>query len=82
MKKIIILLLILLKSTFILSQTVDFDTTFGNNGKTHTGFGITDAKGIAGPFFQIVFIILSWYFRPADRKINFHNQKEKYESKS
>ena len=43
MKKII-LLLIFLKSTFILSQTVDFDTTFGNNGKTHTGFGISDAK--------------------------------------
>ena len=43
MRKIIILL-ILLKSTFILSQTVDFDTTFGNNGKTHTGFGVTNAK--------------------------------------
>ena len=43
MKKII-LLLILLESTFILSQTIDFDTTFGNNGKTHIGFGISDAK--------------------------------------
>ncbi len=43
MRKIIILL-ILLKSTFILSQTVAFDTTFGNNGKTHTGFGMSDAK--------------------------------------
>lgn len=44
MRKKIMLLLILLKSTFIWSQTVDFDSTFGNNGKTHTGFGVTDAK--------------------------------------
>ncbi|WP_298223884.1 T9SS type A sorting domain-containing protein [Flavobacterium sp.] len=43
MKKIVLLLLFL-KSTFILSQTVAFDPTFGNNGKTHTGFGISDAK--------------------------------------
>ena len=43
MKKIILLLL-LLKSTFVLSQTIDFDPTFGNNGKTHTGFGSSDAK--------------------------------------
>jgi uncharacterized membrane protein len=26
-------------------------------------------KEIIGPFMQTVFIILSWYFRPADRKI-------------
>jgi uncharacterized membrane protein len=26
-------------------------------------------KAIIGPFMQTVFIILSWYFRPADRKI-------------
>ncbi|WP_370277795.1 DoxX family protein [Flavobacterium sp. J27] len=26
-------------------------------------------KAIAGPSFQILFILLSWYFRPADRKI-------------
>jgi uncharacterized delta-60 repeat protein len=43
MKKIVLLLLFL-KSTFILSQTIDFDSSFGNNGKTHTGFGISDAK--------------------------------------
>jgi len=43
MKKIVLLLLFL-KSTLILSQTVAFDPTFGNNGKTHTGFGISDAK--------------------------------------
>ena len=26
-------------------------------------------KAIFGPLFQTIFIILSWYFRPADRKI-------------
>jgi uncharacterized membrane protein len=26
-------------------------------------------NAIYGPFFQTVFIILSWYFRPADRKL-------------
>jgi hypothetical protein len=26
-------------------------------------------KAILGPLFQTLFIILSWYFRPADRKI-------------
>ena len=31
-------------------------------------------KGIIGPFMQIVFIVLSWYFRPADRKIISGNQ--------
>jgi uncharacterized membrane protein len=28
------------------------------------------AKAIFGPLFQTVFIVLSWYFRPANRKIN------------
>ena len=28
-----------------------------------------DGKAILGPLFQTIFIILSWYFRPADRKI-------------
>ena len=30
-------------------------------------------KAIYGPLFQTIFIILSWYFRPADRKITFNN---------
>ena len=28
-------------------------------------------KAILGPLFQTIFVVLSWYFRPADRKINF-----------
>jgi|SRR6185437_4022642 len=27
-------------------------------------------KSIMGPSFQALFVVLSWYFRPADRKIN------------
>jgi hypothetical protein len=30
-------------------------------------------KAILGPLFQTAFIILSWYFRPTDRKINSYN---------
>ena len=37
---------------------------------SHLAIGDFDAKSIMGPIFQTVFIILSWYFRPADRKIN------------
>jgi uncharacterized membrane protein len=36
---------------------------------SHLAVGDYNLKGLMGPFFQIVFIILSWYFRPADRKI-------------
>jgi hypothetical protein len=31
-------------------------------------------NAIFGPLFQTIFVILSWHFRPADRKINFENQ--------
>jgi len=37
---------------------------------SHLACGDHSVKGIIGPFFQIVFIIFSWYFRPASRKIN------------
>jgi uncharacterized membrane protein YphA (DoxX/SURF4 family) len=36
---------------------------------SHLASGDYSAKEIIGPLMQIVFIILSWYFRPADRKI-------------
>ena len=36
---------------------------------SHLASGDTSIKGLIGPFMQTVFIILSWYFRPADRKI-------------
>ena len=36
---------------------------------SHLASGDDTIKGIIGPFFQIVFIILSWYFRPTDRRI-------------
>ncbi|MCF8254468.1 MAG: DoxX family protein [Bacteroidia bacterium] len=28
-------------------------------------------NAIFGPLFQTIFVILSWYFRPADRKLNY-----------
>lgn len=31
-------------------------------------------NAIFGPLFQTIFVILSWYFRPAERKLNFKNQ--------
>ncbi|MDB5126275.1 DoxX family protein [Mucilaginibacter sp.] len=36
---------------------------------SHLLSGDHSVKGLIGPFMQTVFIILSWYFRPADRKI-------------
>lgn len=40
---------------------------------SHLASGDDSVKGIIGPFMQTVFVILSWYFRPADRKINSNN---------
>jgi uncharacterized membrane protein YphA (DoxX/SURF4 family) len=37
---------------------------------SHLASGDHSIKGLIGPFFQIVFIILSWYFRPANRKVS------------
>jgi uncharacterized membrane protein len=36
---------------------------------SHLASGDYSVKGIIGPIMQTVFIILSWYFRPANRKI-------------
>ena len=36
---------------------------------SHLACADYSVKGLMGPFFQIVFILLSWYYRPADRKI-------------
>ena len=36
---------------------------------SHLVHGDGSIKAILGPLFQTIFIILSWYFRPADRKI-------------
>lgn len=37
---------------------------------SHLASGDHGIKEIIGPVMQTVFILLSWYFRPADRKIN------------
>ena len=36
---------------------------------SHLASGDYALKGLLGPFMQTIFIILSWYFRPANRKI-------------
>ncbi|MBB5397919.1 DoxX family protein [Mucilaginibacter sp. AK015] len=36
---------------------------------SHLLSGDYNIKALAGPLFQTVFIILSWYFRPASRKL-------------
>lgn len=36
---------------------------------SHLAIGNYDIKAILGPTFQTGFIILSWYYRPADRRI-------------
>jgi|SRR5450432_1342147 uncharacterized membrane protein len=36
---------------------------------SHLASGDHAIKGIIGPFMQTIFIILSWYFRPANRRI-------------
>jgi hypothetical protein len=40
---------------------------------SHLLSGDGSVKGIIGPVFQTVFIILSWYCRPANRKISSVN---------
>jgi DoxX-like family len=37
---------------------------------SHLASGDYSIKGLIGPLMQTVFIILSWYFRPADRKVS------------
>lgn len=41
---------------------------------SHLASGHYDLQSIIGPFMQTVFLILSWYFRPLDRKIISNNQ--------
>lgn len=36
---------------------------------SHLACGDYAIKALAGPFFQIIFIMLSWYFRPDGRKL-------------
>ena len=36
---------------------------------SHLASGNYGIKGLIGPFMQTIFIISSWYFRPANRKI-------------
>jgi uncharacterized membrane protein len=41
---------------------------------SHLACGDHSIKAMLGPIFQTVFIILSWYFRPANRRLVSMNQ--------
>ena len=41
---------------------------------SHIAVGDFGVKAILGPLFQTVFIILSWYFRPENRKLIIKNK--------
>lgn len=41
---------------------------------SHLASGHYDVQAIIGPLMQTLFVILSWYFRPANRKIVSVNQ--------
>jgi hypothetical protein len=41
---------------------------------SHLASGDSSVKGIIGPLMQTIFILLSWWFRPHDRKIIVANQ--------
>lgn len=36
---------------------------------SHMAAGVHDIKDVLGPVFQTIFIVLSWYCRPASRKL-------------
>ena len=36
---------------------------------SHMACGDTGIKAMIGPIMQILFIVVSWYFRPSDRKV-------------
>jgi hypothetical protein len=40
---------------------------------SHLAMGDNNIQAIIGPVMQTIFIILSWYFRPENRKINLQN---------
>jgi hypothetical protein len=40
---------------------------------SHLAIGDHELKAILGPVFQTIFIVSSWYFRPANRKISSVN---------
>ena len=50
---------------------------FAMTGALFSHLAISDfaIKALAGPAFQILFIILSWYFRPVDRKLTIDTKK-------
>jgi uncharacterized membrane protein YphA (DoxX/SURF4 family) len=69
--KILGVIAILMPRTALLKEWAYAGFFFTMTGAlaSHLACGDHGIKEIAGPVVQTVFIILSWYFRPADRKL-------------
>ena len=69
--KILGVIAILMPGTKLLKEWAYAGFFFTMTGAliSHLVCGDHGIKEMIGPIMQIVFIILSWYFRPADRKI-------------
>ena len=72
--KILGVIVILLPKFKLLKEWAYAGFFFLMTGALISHLAMGDAgKAIFGPLFQTVFIVLSWYFRPADRKISFED---------
>lgn len=69
--KILAVLAILLPGRKLLKEWAYAGLFFVMTGAllSHLASGDSSIKGIIGPVMQTIFIILSWYFRPPNRKI-------------
>lgn len=74
--KILGVIAILIPRSILLKEWAYAGFFFAMTGAliSHLAVGDYAFKAIAGPSSQILFIILSWYFRPADRKITTNNK--------
>ncbi len=72
--KILGVIVILLPKFKLLKEWAYAGFFFLMTGALISHLAMGDAgKAIFGPLFQTVFILLSWYFRPSDRKISYEN---------
>lgn len=73
--KILGVIAILLPGYALLKEWAYAGFFFLMTGALFSHLAMGDAgKAIMGPLFQTVFVVLSWYFRPAGRKLIFKTQ--------
>jgi uncharacterized membrane protein len=72
--KILGVIAILIPKNKLLKEWAYAGFFFLMTGALFSHLAMGDAgKAIFGPLFQTIFVIVSWHFRPADRKINSDN---------